>query len=170
MLRDVAAQVSALGDAEAWIVLGGTPEVVKAAEDQLSDRVRARLLERMSLDVTASNTDVRAAVEAAAHTLRESEQEQLVRGVLDAAHSNGRGVVGVEPIFKALAERSVERIFLSRSFIARQPQDAERAVKAAFDQDAIVEETSGRAAELLEAEGQGVGARLRFVVRQPAGP
>lgn len=166
MLKDLARQVGELADADAWIVLGGTPEVVKAAADHLADRLRGRLLEQTSLEVTASNAAVRDAVQAAAHTLREGQQDELVGAIIDAARANGKGVVGVAASFKALEERSVERLFLTRSFMARRPDEAERAVKAAFDQDALVEETSGDAAARLETEGEGIGARLRFVVRR----
>ncbi|MBI4539201.1 MAG: hypothetical protein HY704_06820 [Gemmatimonadetes bacterium] len=168
MLRMLGERVSELADGDGWIVFAGTPEVVKAAEDQVPERLRPRLLEALSLQVTASSAEVRAVVKEAAKALRESEQVQLVGAVIDAARANGKGVVGIEPTLKALEERRVERLFLSRSFIARRPEEAERAVKAAFDQDAVVEATSGAAAERLETEAEGIGARLRFVVRQAA--
>lgn len=168
MLKDLGERVSELADWDGWVLLGGTPEVVKAAEDALPERLRGRLLEKLSLDVTASAAQVRTAVEEATRTLRESEQGELVGAVIDAAHSNGRGVVGREPTVAALSQRCVERLLLSRPFLARYPDEAERAVRAALDQDAIVEEMIGAAAGRLDEEGEGIGARLRFVVRRAA--
>lgn len=168
MLRALSMRLDELTDVNATILFGGTPEVVKAAEERLPQRLRSRVRQQPSLGLEASSAELRTAVEEAAQAVREMEQAERVGTVMDAARRNGKGVLGVEPTLRALEQRSVDRLFLTPAFIAGYPDEAELAVKGAFAQDAYVDEVSGRAAERLDAEAEGIAARLRFVVRQVA--
>lgn len=168
MLRALSVRLDELWEANGSILFGGTPEAVRAAEERLPERLRSRVRQQPSLGLEASPAELRNAVEEAARAVREMEQAERVGAVIDAARGNGKGVLGVEPTLRALEQRSVDRLFLTPAFIAGCPHKAELAVKGAFGQDAYMEEVSGPAAQRLDAEAEGIGARLRFVVRQVA--
>jgi len=62
---------------------------------------------------------------------------------------------------RALDQRSIRDLYVTRHYLDEQAAEAEDAVRSALDQDASVEEVSGSAAEQLDRLG-GVAAGLRF--------
>ena len=64
---------------------------------------------------------------------------------------------------EALREGRVDALLLSRGFRERDGDLVDRFVGTAFDQGALVEELSADGAGRLDEEGEGVGARLRYV-------
>ena len=168
LMEDLAERV----DGDGFLLLGGTPETVSALAQQASPQLAGRLLERPSLHTGMSPAEVRDAAEAAVSELTERLQEGLVTEVSDLAHSGGRGCLGSEATVKALLEGRVDVLLLTRSFIRENPDFADRCVGSAFDQQAEVEELSGSAAQGLDSQGGGIGARLRFLLKsqEPSEP
>ncbi len=145
-----------------FIVLGGTAEVVAAAAKNLPKSVNGRVLERPSLHVEMSTAEVKAATQEAASELTRQQQNAQLDQILNAAHAHGRGCVGREETEKALSDRRVETLLLSRRFIQDSPDRADFCVGSALEQGAAVEELSGEAAQRLDAEGGGIAAGLRY--------
>jgi hypothetical protein len=148
---------------EGFVVVGG-PAAVVASVAQQASHLAERLLERPSLHLGMSESEVKIAVEEAASELSRRAQERLLNEIIDLSKSGGRGCLGPEDTEVALRERRVETLLLSRQFRERSPDTADHCVGTAFEQNANVEELSGAGAERLEAEGEGIGARLRYVV------
>ena len=87
--------------------------------------------------------------------------------VVELAGAGGRGSLGRKATDRALAERRVDVLLLSKKLGDSDPEYAERCVDTvdtAFEQDATVEELVGHGAEHLDQDGQGVCARLRFTI------
>lgn len=153
---------------DGFIVIGGTPEAVGRLEAMLPDRVRPRTETVLSMHLDQSLQEVQEMVESAASVLNKRLQGDLVAGVVDQARAGGKGVLGPEGTVTALKQMRVDTLFLSRSFMRDDPELADHAVGTALAQDAEVEEVSGPAAEVLDHEAGGVGARLRYRVEEPA--
>lgn len=144
------------------VVVGGVPETAVQLLNLLPRGLRERAVEVQGLHLEMSDAEVKRKAEQAASDLTRALQEKLAAEVVDLARSGGRGVLGEEGTAQALRERRVETLVLSRSFIAREPDRADHLVGTAFEQGAEVEELSGPGADRLDAEGGGVGARLRW--------
>lgn len=163
-LMDVVADK--VGD-HGFLVVGGTPEAVSAAVNKLPAGIRDRTLERRSLHVDVKESEARDAAEEAASELTKSLQHAHLDDLLDRARSGGLGCLGMDETIRALMERRVGLLLLSRNLIRDAPDVADHCVGAAFEQNADVEELSDLAADKLDAEGEGIGAVLRFRVRKP---
>lgn len=146
-----------------FLLLGGTPEIVAATANRLPRTLADRATERSSLYVEMSAAEVKQATQEAASELTRRQQHHLLEQVLEAAHAHGRGCLGRDETERALRERRVETLLLSRRFINTDPDYADHCVGAAFEQGADVEELSGEAEERLDANGGGgIGAMLRY--------
>jgi hypothetical protein len=162
MVRQVAARLTTLASPEDRLLLGGMTQVAAAIRDVLPPELvrRARVIE---LDVHASQADIRRAAAATlAEDLRDRERafvEELVTTWAD----DGRAVLGVPASLQRLADRAVARLVVTDRLLRAHPEEAERAVRMALDQDATLGYASGPAAERLDARGEGMGASLRFV-------
>lgn len=156
--------VSEMVGEKGLLVIGGTPEMVSAAAGSVPKALEGRVAERPSLHVEMSTPEVKEAVEQAASDLSRELQEALVSQVVDQARADGRACLGRDETERALRERRVDTLFLSRSFIEDHQDFADRCVGTAFEQHADVEEVSGEADERLRGEGNGIGARLRYTV------
>jgi hypothetical protein len=148
------------------LVIGGTDEAVAAAIGHLPQKARDRVVERTSLHVEMSDAEIRSELEAAASSLNQSMQKTLLESVVDQARAGGRGALGPELVERTLKEGRVDTLLLSRDFIRANPDYADHLVGAAFEQHADVEELSGEGAEVLDGEGEGVAARLRYTLKE----
>lgn len=162
LLKVVVDDVAERAGRNGFVVIGGTAEAVAAAAHRLPKGLAPRVLERTSLHLDMTPAEVRAATQEAASELTRKLQQQRVEHVLDAARAQGRGCLGREETERALGERRVETLLLSRRFIAENPDYADHCVGAALEQDAEVDELSGDAAETLDAECGGIAAALRY--------
>ena len=152
-----------VGD-EGFLVVGGIQEAASALAQSLA-HLGDRVLQRPSLRLDMTEAEVRAAVEDAASEMSRHAQEALVSEVVDRTMADGKGCLGPEATELALRERRVDTLLLTRGLRERQSDLADRFVGAAFEQNASVEELSGVGAERLDAEGEGLGARLRYKIR-----
>lgn len=164
MLKDLVEQVEASVGHGGLVVLGGTPEVIKSAAHHLPAELARRTIQRLSMTWYMSDAELTEEVESAASDLNRRLQEELLSGVIDHARSGGRGALGPEIVEQALRNGQVDTLLLTRGFVAANPDYADHMVGAAFEHDGEVEELSFAPAERLDEEGQGVAARLRYVL------
>lgn len=162
MLKDVIGTLEDRAGNHGIVVLGGTPEMVRHMASAMPRRFAGRVGERPSLHMQMSLAEVREEVRSAAGDLSEREHSRSVQDLVEAARSGGSGALGAEATERALREGRVDKLLLSREFIRARPDYADDCVGAAFAQGGEVEEVSGEAGRLLDQEGGGMAARLRF--------
>jgi len=161
MLKQLAERVPELAGNDGFVVVGGTPEMVAATAGRLG-ALGDRVTENTSLHLALSHAEVLAATERAATEMSARLGDAHLDTVLDAARSRGRGCLGREETEKALTERRVETLFLSRRFLLDRPALADHFVGLAFEQSADVEDLAGDAGERLDREAGGIAAMLRY--------
>lgn len=169
LIKEALEKALELAGEDGFLVLGGTPEMVSAAARRLPKMMAGRVLENASLHVDMSPALLKASLEAAASAHSRELQNAALDRILDGARANGNGCLGRGATEHALRSARVELLLLSRRFREEEPGLAEQYVALALDQGAVVEEISGPGADLLDAEGGGIGARLRYQVRASAG-
>lgn len=150
-----------LAGRDGLVVFGGTPEVVTSLARR-AGRFADRWIPRTSMHLGMSEAEVRAEMEDAASELTRRLQHALLDEVVDTARAGGRGALGVQAVTEALGEGRVDTLLVSRGFRERETDRADRLAGSAFERGGEVEELSGDAADHLDAEGEGVAARLRY--------
>lgn len=161
MVADAVDRISELAGSDGWIILGGIRRVVAQLARHLKAVAPHRVLELSALDVHASEADIADAARAGATTLRDAYDATRLADVIDQAGAHGLGALGPAETRRALEEASVRELYLTHRYLEDHTAEAEEAVRAALDQDALVEEVSGEAAMELERCG-GMAASLRF--------
>jgi hypothetical protein len=149
-------------------VVGGPPEMTAATMQRLAKFMEERVIEDPTVDGRTSPSELARTAAVRGAAIVESLQLRRVDQIVDLARSGGRGSLGRPATTKGLEERRVEALLVTRAAIESDPEQAERWVRAAFDQDAQVEEIVGPGAERLNREADGVAARLRYI--QPVTP
>jgi hypothetical protein len=162
LLKDLVDAVRGYAETDCTVVVGGPPETLAQATQRLRKVLNGRLIEDPSLNFRMSQAELKRATELAASAATSRRQKTLVDQVAELAGAGGRGSLGREATQRALEERRVEVLLLSRQLATREPVFADHCVGAALDQDADVEEFGGDPGEQLEKAGMGIGARLRF--------
>lgn len=154
----------ALGAAanDGFIVLGGTSTMVAMTAGGLPRALAARVHQEPSLNFDLSPAAVRRAIQEAASMLSSRHQDAFVADIINVARASGRACLGRDATRHALEEHRVDLLVISRELAARDPAFADACVGLAFEQGAEVEEVAADAAGRLHAEGDGIGARLRF--------
>jgi len=156
-------KVQDLAGRDGFVVFGGTANIVTGLARQAGG-LEGRIAERPSMHVDMTEAEVLAETEAAASELSLQVQGVIVADVLDAAHAKGRGCLGVEDTTTALRDGRVDLLVVSRRFRQRDMDLVDRMIGSAFDHGAAVEEIGADGAARLDAEGEGVAARLRYTV------
>lgn len=169
MLAELAERLKEIAGKNASIVIGGTPQAAIAAEAALPNGLASRALRVPTLDVRATDAEIRDRAEEAVAALRESRQAALVAEVLERYGADGLGAAGAQATWRALDARTVQELLLTGRFVKEHAEEAETAVHAAFDQGALVEALAGAAAERLDRDGAGIAARLRFLLPSALG-
>jgi len=162
MLSEAVTRIGELAGDDGLVVVGGTRETGAHLMTLLPDTIQARASVVRSLHLDMSPAQVKEHAEATATELTRRVQLGIAEGVVDRAKSGARGVLGDEGTAKALLEQRVDLLVLSRTFVSQSGTRADHMVGTAFEQGAAVEEISGEGADLLDAEGDGVGAQLRW--------
>lgn len=164
MMKKLGEMIHERVGSDGHLVIGGTPEAVSHAVEQVPGNLSDRMIERSSLRLEMSEVEVRKELESAASELNQSLQLKLLDDVVDQARSGGRGALGADPVEQALREARVDTLLLSRGFMNASPDYADHLVGAAFEQHAEVEELSTEGAARLDSDGEGVAARLRYTL------
>jgi hypothetical protein len=158
-----------LAGKDAWIVLGGIKREVAQLAQDLKLTFPNRVLEPDSFDVHASEAEIAEIARQGASTLRDAFDARRVEELAGLAAAHGLGVVGPGDTRVALTQASVRELYLTHRFLQEHASEAEEAIRSALDQDASVEEVSGKAAAVLDERG-GVAAGLRFRPTAIEGP
>ena len=161
MLAEAAHRVSELAGLDGWILVGGIRRVTSRLVQTLADVAPNRVLELESLDVHSSGADIAAAARAGASVLRNTADDMRLAEIADLANAHGLGTLGPAETREALRQSSVRELYLTHRYLDDHPLEAEEAIRGALEQDAIVEEVSGSAAERLDQHG-GMAGGLRF--------
>jgi hypothetical protein len=162
LLKHLTELVREAATSDGTVVVGGTNEMSAALMQRLPRTMNGRLHEDASLSFYLSLPELKKATEAAASVVRAGLQERLVDQVIELTRAGSRGCLDRQATERALLERRVEVLLLSRRLSEEEPEYADRCVGTAFEQDAEVDEVKGDAAQRLDHEGGGIGARLRF--------
>lgn len=162
MLSEAAARLEELANHDAWILLGGIPVVAAALHERLSRRLEPRTAV-VSLDVHANESVIAETAREHATRLRAREDLARVELVVDAKARGGAGAIGVQDTGRALVNGQVRELYLTSAFVQDHSDEADDAIRRAFDEGATVEHVSGDAAQRLDAAG-GIAARLRFTI------
>lgn len=161
MILEVADRVHALAGTDGWIIVGGIKRVAVRLVRLLEPLAPDRVTHVESLDVHASEATIARLARSCAAELRDRLDERRIVELADLAGAHGLGAVGLEETRQALEQSSVRDLYLTPRFLRDHASDAEEAVRAALDQDAVVEEVAGRAADRLDGLG-GIMTGLRF--------
>ncbi len=147
---------------DGFLLLGGDQEAVALLRPTLPKKLDRRILENPSLFVEMGLPEVKKAAAEGASTLAKLRQHSLLEQITEQAYSGGNGSLGGEETILALREGRVDILALSRGFVEANPDLADQCVSDAFQQGADVRVLSGAPGEKLDAEGGGIGARLRY--------
>lgn len=161
MVAEAVDRANELAGADGWIVIGGIKRVAARLEQLLEPLAPNRVTRVGSLDVHASEADIAQVARTQASALRNMEDDRRVAEIFDSAESSGLGAVGPAEARQALERASVRDVYFTNRFLEDHASEAEQVIRAALDQDALVEEVSGQSAERLDQHG-GVAAGLRF--------
>jgi hypothetical protein len=166
LIAESAAHARELAGDDGWIVVGGTKRVTARFADALKSAGPERILELDSLDIHSSEAQIVEATRAAAARLRDADDEHRIAEIADASGAHALGSIGPVETHRALEQRSVRELYLTDLYLDDHTAEAEEAVRSALDQDAMIEEVSGHASELLNRHG-GLAASLRFRTPEP---
>ena len=161
MITDVVRIATTLAGHDGWIITGGIPGVAAQLAYAARSVAEGRVLHVQSLDVHATDAQLLATAQASASQLRDTLDLARVSDILVDAERGRTASCGEEQTRSALEQGSVRELYLTERFFLDHRTAAEQAVKAAFDQGAVVEEVSRGVASLLDTHG-GIGARLRY--------
>ena len=168
-VKQVLAQLEALiGTANIdRFVLAGDEVVVPIVTDQLTVRLRERLIDVIRLDIRATESEVRAATRAAVRRHDRDRDRTLVEDVVGASLAGGRAVVGVENTRKALRDGQVDTLLIAAApeQVPGRETTADELIASARQTAAGVRFIEDPA--LLQPVG-GVAARLRFLTGSSA--
>ncbi len=161
--RTVKAVVDLTGH-EGSVIIGGPSDVASALRAGLPEPlgVRTTIVPGLELDMTV--TEVARSIAPLLDEIRDHEQGEILRGIIDSAHPGGRGTLGIRNTNLALDQGAVDMLLVSRRFAEGERSRVESLVGSTLLQGGEVAELSGGACDLLDTEGGGSGARLRFSV------
>jgi len=161
MLAETVDRIIDLAGKESWILLGGIKREVAQLAKDLAPALPNRVLDLDSFDVHASEAEIAEAARTGASTLRDDFDARRIEELAGLAAAHGLGVMGPGDTRTALAQASVRELYFTHRYLLDHASETEEAIRSALDQDASVEEVSGRAAALLDEHG-GLAAGLRF--------
>jgi hypothetical protein len=161
MIDEAANRAHELAGTDGWIVIGGIKRVAARLTELLTPLAPNRVVQVASLDVHASEADIAERARSAASELRDTVDARRIAEIIELAGAQGLGRIGPDEAFAALEHSSVRDLYVTHRFLEDHAAEAERAIRAALDQDASVEEVSGQAAERLNEHG-GMAVGLRF--------
>jgi len=98
------------------LVIGAPDPIARELEGALHPYLRERLAGRLHVTVGASEAAVREAAEAAEAEVERRREAALVERLREAAATGRRGVAGLAGTLRALNERRIERLLVSKGF------------------------------------------------------
>jgi hypothetical protein len=161
MLGETVDRITDVAGKDSWVLLGGIKREVAQLAKDLTQAFPHRVLELDSLDVHATEAEIAEAARTGASTLRDDFDAKRIEELAGHAAAHGLGVMGAGDTRLALSQASVRDLYFTHRYLQDHASETEEAIRSALDQDASVEEVSGRAAALLDEHG-GLAAGLRF--------
>ena len=98
------------------LAIGAPDAIAGELEGTLHQYLRDRLCGRIAVGVGAPAADVLAAAEAVEAEVERRREAAIVGRLKEAAVTGRRGVTGLAPTLKALSERRVERLIVSKGY------------------------------------------------------
>ena len=119
-LRDAAASVWSMHQTHPLdhLVIAASDKIATAVEGHLHPYLRQRLHERLSVEPSAAQAEIRDAALRVATRIEVEREAARVDELRDAVSANGRGVAGIEAVLGALAEQRVARLLVSNGYTA----------------------------------------------------
>lgn len=166
-LSDLAHQLLGYAGNDGTILLAGPADARAQLRRLLTTLPPHRVDDHVSLPVTASDADIREAVEAHASHATDERLLVVLRELLDDSGPGGRAVVGLTATRQAVDAGQVDKLLITHAFALEAEADVESLLARCVALGGTVESVGGEAASLLA--GHGVAARLRFpqAVPQP---
>lgn len=161
MAKEAAQEIEKLAGHDGWILLGGISRVAAQLLKLLPNSLASRATTLEALDVKATEAQTLETAREGIGALRKTHDLKQLEKVTENLGNRGMATVGLEDTTRALQLAQVNALFISPRFFAENPDEAESAVRVAFDQAATVEELTGEAAARLDDLG-GIAAQLRF--------
>jgi len=161
MIGSAVQRLTELADGDGWIVLGGIHRVSARIAERLAFAMPNRVAVLDSLDIHSTEAEISEAAAGAASALRDASDGRRLTQICDASGAHGLGVLGFDEARQALDQVCVRDVLLTRRFIERHAAEAERIIRDAVAQDAVIEEVARGVAARLDELG-GIAAGLRF--------
>jgi peptide chain release factor subunit 1 len=162
--KEVVERLDHIVSAEAieHVVIAGDEVIVPLLKEQLPERLSAKLVDVLRLDIRSPEHEVLAATLEALRKTDEATDEAVVRDVIGDYRAGGLALVGPEPVRQALERGQVDTLV-----IAAEPGRVPGADDAANDLVTLAKQTSASVRFIengrLLADVGGVGASLRYL-------
>jgi peptide subunit release factor 1 (eRF1) len=145
------------------VVVAGDEVIVPLLKEQLPERLSAKLVDVLRLDIRSPEHEVLAATLEALRKKDEETDEAVVQDLIGDYRAGGLALVGPEPVREALERGQVDTLV-----IAAEPGQVKGADVAANDLVTLAKQTSATVRFIenpqLLADVGGVGASLRFAI------
>lgn len=160
-------RITALRAADDVLVLGGAGGTVAHVLALLPVELAHQTAQLPPIGYEATIAQLRLATERAVASVRESSQRQCIDSLIARQPSPALTMLGRDGVDLALTHGAVARTVIADRWSDAHEVDAEDLVRRTVAQHGTADIVSGSAARLLDVQGIGVAARLRFPV--PAG-
>jgi hypothetical protein len=164
LVRETVEALVDLTGPEGSAIIGGPPDVTSALRSDLPDPLGVRTIIAPGLELDMTVSEVSRAIVPFLDEIRDQKHGEVLRAVIDSAHPGGRGALGIKNTRLALDQGAVDTLLVSRNLAVRERSRIESLVGATLLQGGDIVELSGGAGDLLDSDGGGLGARLRFSV------
>jgi len=143
MLLDAADRAVRLAASDGWIVLGGIPRAASHMAGPLAKQAPERVARPDSLDIHASHARITAAARESASALRNATDLRRIEEAIALGGESDLIALGPAETQRALEQESVRELYFTHRYLGDHAPEIEGAVRAALEQDALVEEVSG---------------------------
>jgi peptide subunit release factor 1 (eRF1) len=163
--KEVVERLDQIVSAEAieHVVIAGDEVIVPLLKEQFPERLSAKLVDVLRLDIRSPEHEVLAATLEALRKKDEETDEAVVQDLIGDYRAGGLALVGPQPVRDALERGQVDTLV-----IAAEPAQVPGAEDAANDLVTLARQTSASVRFIenpqLLADVGGVGASLRFVI------
>ena len=166
MIAKTADEVREQLGSDGFLVIGGVERAAATLEKEFSQLPDSRILRRDTLNFDMSDAEIRGVVEEAASELSDREARDTVAELIDRAGAGDRACLGDEDTERALREQRVDTLVVTDRVRQERPDRIDHFEGAAFEQSATVVEVRSDSAAELERQGGGIGALLRYAIRE----
>jgi peptide subunit release factor 1 (eRF1) len=143
------------------VVVAGDEVIVPLIREQLPERLAAKLVDVLRMDIRSPEADVLAMTLDALRRRDEEDDEGVVRDLVDEYRAGGLAVVGLDPVLAALRMGQVDTLI-----IPAVPEVVKGADEAANELVTLAKQTSASVRFIedpsLLRNADGVGAYLRY--------